>query len=67
MAASGCHGAYRGRDREVLALLARIGAPVVCLGTTKGGKLRHPLYLPGDAAPVPFTVAGGLGRTAARL
>lgn len=26
-----------------------------CLGTTKGGHPRHPLYVPGDFEPVPFT------------
>jgi hypothetical protein len=57
IAAWGCHGAYQGRDREVMALLAQTGAPVACLGMTRDGWPRHPLYLPGDAVPVPFTAA----------
>lgn len=28
--------------------------PFVCLGTTKEGHPRHPLYVPGDTAPVPY-------------
>jgi hypothetical protein len=56
VAAWGCHGVYRGRDREVMALLDRIGAPAACLGTTKGGSPRHPLYLPGETILMPFTV-----------
>jgi hypothetical protein len=55
MAAWGCHGAYRGRDQVVVALLARIGVPLACLGMTKAGRPRHPLYVPSDAQPVPFT------------
>src|SRR5262249_29332663 len=53
MAAWGCHGAYQGRDREVMALLARIGVPVMCLGRTKSGRPWHPLYVRGDTVPVP--------------
>lgn len=31
------------------------GAVLNCLGTTKAGHPRHPLYLPGDVAVVPWT------------
>src|SRR4051794_10946119 len=46
IAAWGCNGDRRGRDREVLALLARLGVRVECLGRTKHGYPRHPLYVP---------------------
>ena len=42
----GVHGAVQQRDRAVLSLLERF--PLWCLGTTKGGHPRHPLYLPRD-------------------
>ncbi|HEU5061422.1 MAG TPA: DUF1643 domain-containing protein [Kofleriaceae bacterium] len=48
----GNHGALRGRDREVVALLA--GARPVCLGVTRGGQPRHPLYLPRSARRRPY-------------
>lgn len=32
--------------------LAALGAPLMCLGTTKSGAPRHPLYLPKTACPV---------------
>lgn len=46
IAAWGAHGSYRGRDREVAGL---IDAPWMCLGLTKAGAPRHPLYVKGDA------------------
>jgi hypothetical protein len=48
----GIHGALRDRDRAVLALLSELRPS--CLGLTRGGHPRHPLYLPRAAAPVPF-------------
>ncbi len=39
----GAHGALGGRDRAVLALLA--GCRPACLGLTRTGQPRHPLYL----------------------
>ena len=39
---------YRERRDQVLDLLD--GVPVWCLGVSKNGSPRHPLYLPGDAA-----------------
>lgn len=39
-----------GRDHEVMSMLA--GVPVHCLGTTKGGGPRHPLYCRADLEPV---------------
>ena len=40
----GVHGAHRGRDREVLAMMG--DAPISVLGLTACGRPRHPLYLP---------------------
>jgi hypothetical protein len=51
IAAWGARGALLKRDQAVLTLLARC-ARVYCLGLTKGGHPRHPLYVRND---VPFT------------
>ncbi len=48
----GVHGALDRRDRAVLALLA--GRRPRCLGTTRGGHPRHPLYLPSATRSRPF-------------
>lgn len=45
-------GGLRGRDRAVLALLA--GHRPDCLGLTRAGQPRHPLYLPGAICRRPF-------------
>jgi hypothetical protein len=51
----GAHPDLRGRDRHVHDLLwARAKVPITCLGTTKDGHPRHPLYLRNDAVPVPY-------------
>lgn len=47
----GSHGGLLGRSAQVGPLLA---GPV-CLGTTRGGEPRHPLYVPADAQLVPWT------------
>jgi len=46
VAAWGVHGAHQGRDKIVRDLLRDRG--VVCLGKTKEGFPRHPLYVRGD-------------------
>lgn len=48
----GVHGTLRDRDRAVLALLA--GARPRCLGLTRGGHPRHPLYLSARTRSRPF-------------
>jgi hypothetical protein len=49
----GVRGMLLGREREVMRLLAgREG--VFCLGLTKDGLPRHPLYVRGDAKLVSF-------------
>lgn len=49
----GNHGRYLGRDRQVLGMLE--GARLFCLGLTKQGCPRHPLYAPRGPALVPFS------------
>jgi hypothetical protein len=43
-----------GRDRDALRLLA--GKPLYCLGVTKGGHPRHPLYVKANQQPLSFPV-----------
>ncbi|HEY2848317.1 MAG TPA: DUF1643 domain-containing protein [Gemmatimonadaceae bacterium] len=50
----GAHAHARGRGRQVLALLRRIGAQPMCLKQTKAGYPSHPLYLPAALRPVPL-------------
>lgn len=52
----GAGGGYLGRDRRVMEILRSAGANVVCLGTTKDGHPRHPLYVPANVQPVPFSL-----------
>lgn len=55
VAAWGVHGAHQDRDRLVMSLLTQtLGIPVKCLGITAEGLPRHPLYLPKNAALVPY-------------
>ena len=57
VAAWGMHGARQGRAAAVLALLRRRGVTLSCLGTTRTGHPRHPLYLPAATALQPFAGA----------
>jgi hypothetical protein len=50
IAAWGVHGELRGRGAAVRAMLG----DVRCLGVTKDGHPKHPLYLPKTAQPRPF-------------
>lgn len=54
---AGCPWQYR--PKAVLGML--LGAPLHCLGTTKDGHPRHPLYVRGDQSLVPFGPAGREG------
>jgi hypothetical protein len=49
LAAWGSHGDYQLRAEAVLKLLN--DRPIHCLGRTKSGQPRHPLYLKADARP----------------
>lgn len=46
MAGWGIHGGFMGRGAAVAALAEACGLQLVCLGATKAGDPRHPLYLP---------------------
>jgi len=54
IAAWGAHGIHQGRGRAVLDLLRSRGIKVECLGLTKVGMPRHPLYLKGNLDPMPL-------------
>lgn len=45
IAAWGVHGVYNNRAAEVRNLSVECGVKLMCLGTTKGGHPRHPLYV----------------------
>ncbi len=53
IAAWGAHGRLRGRSGQV----ARLLDSPMCLGTTKRGEPRHPLYVAKDAPLVPWLTA----------
>lgn len=55
VAAWGTHGHHKERDHTVPAMLNR---PLLCLGTTKDGKPRHPLYVKADQPLVHFWKPG---------
>lgn len=48
VAAWGVDGRHRDRDYEVVKMAESIGLELKCLGKTKGGDPRHPLYVKGD-------------------
>jgi hypothetical protein len=54
----GCHGAFRGRDAEVLRILTREWqlpyTPPECLRVTRDGNPCHPVRLPADLVPRVF-------------
>jgi hypothetical protein len=54
VAAWGALGSIHGRSAEVTADLLRRGVNLVCLGTTKSGEPRHPLYVPAGTPLVPY-------------
>ncbi len=51
IAAWGVHGALNERGAQVTKMLQEIGVAVFCLGTTKAGHPKHPLYLPKSVKP----------------
>lgn len=54
VAAWGTHGVYRGREDAVRLMFIQRKVRLMCLGKTKGGHPKHPLYLPKDAPLVPW-------------
>lgn len=59
VAAWGTKGVLRGRDREVVKALQERNLWLDCLGKTKAGHPRHPLYLKKDVELIPFRGAHG--------
>ena len=57
VAAWGAGGTLRGRAREVGQRLTAAGVPLKCLGVTKDGHPRHPLYVRADAPLIPWEAA----------
>jgi hypothetical protein len=50
IAAWGCHGAHQDRHSRVIELIPNLH----CLGITKHGFPKHPLYLRADLRPMPY-------------
>jgi hypothetical protein len=61
LCAWGARGTFMGRDRHVMRMLA--GRELVCLGVTKDGHPKHPLYLAGVTPLVPFPAPASAGYT----
>jgi len=59
VAAWGAHGALSGRGGAVARMLLAAGVQLSCLGTTRDGHPRHPLYVPGSVPLTPWTPAPG--------
>ena len=55
IAAWGANGVHAGRDATVRALATECGVTLMCLGTTKDGHPRHPLYVPAAQEIVTFS------------
>lgn len=53
----GVLGTLGGRDRQMLDLIRAAGHKPLCLGLSRDGHPRHPLYVPAAAEPVEY--AGG--------
>ena len=51
---------FRQQDRpaKVAAIFAAAGRKLLCLGVTKDGHPRHPLYVRGDTTPTPYEPTG---------
>jgi hypothetical protein len=54
IAAWGVHGTLHGRDQTVARMFQRLARPLYCLGTTKAGHPRHPLYVKGTTELEPW-------------
>lgn len=54
LAAWGVHGSHQGRADHVIGMARRSGANLQCLGKTKDGCPRHPLYVKGDLPFIPL-------------
>lgn len=61
VAAWGASAPDRQRAQSVVTIIRAAGRSMLCLGTTRDGHPRHPLYLPGSVAVVPFHPARSAG------
>lgn len=50
----GAHGKLYNRGEQVIKMLQDNDVPLHCLGTTKDGQPRHPLYVAATTQPQPF-------------
>lgn len=57
LAAWGAHGGHRGRDRQLVAMLAEAGVPMMALEINADGSPKHPLYVRHDIRPQLWTPA----------
>lgn len=55
VAAWGTNGSHQNRDLTVQDWLHKIGLTLHCLRTTKHGFPEHPLYVPRNTKPIPYT------------
>lgn len=46
LCAWGSHGDFKGRSQTFMGWARILGTPTICLGMTKSGQPRHPLYVP---------------------
>lgn len=60
VAAWGAYGGHRQRDYDVMRL---VGRRLFCLGITRAGHPRHPLYLRNNTPLEPWTYRGPAGRS----
>lgn len=59
LAAWGSHGALLGQCDNLAALMDSQGLRVACLGLTRAGEPKHPLYLRADTKPIAYLGDGG--------
>jgi hypothetical protein len=55
----GAHGTFMNRNHNALRIAAEVGVQFKCLGITRGGQPRHPLYIGAWQPLVPFASACG--------
>jgi hypothetical protein len=58
VAAWGVHGSHLGRDHAVHCLMQDAKVPLVCLGKTKDGAPKHPLYIAADTPLIEYRTWG---------
>lgn len=54
LAAWGVHGDWNDRDMDIEAMAGNLHVPLHCLGKTRLGQPRHPLYLNKTLQPIPY-------------